>query len=558
MESTSPNTTVHKMTRVTSTESFSTSSSWSMLLHESPLHLQDEIDSDEGRQEEEGDNGDVEGHGQHEQQESSRAMFVVDLSPDEESDGYEFINLNNERKWPASGATESTAFDNSSSSNGGDLQGKEIASLSVTLNYDDDGSIIHNDDNNVDTFECSREQRFRDEGDHSTACTVTNVSECIDSNTNTDEETIPSVTKVTCIANDEILAKVIQEEEDYIYALNFATDNDININTTPLAYTSDENISLLGDVDNDVDISPHAISNCKAYRGRRHIPRAPHPWSQNKSHFNTELYDNAAAYLLLDKSMSAEEALRSAGFVDCNVKDLFLQKDISQLVFNLRQNASLYNLDINALTAAHIIRMTRSVNIRHAMQIVGFTNQDIAEKKERHKILQCLAFDDVMLDSSSAKTCMKLTTSAHLLAADRSLTTFAALKHAGFDDSEADDANHQKETKRRACEIRIQTSTAYDQNLSEDELHSHKELYSRLDNAAKFFVASNHSHDSCQLSIQKAMEYTGFDHNETKNSHYLLHVRMKARFLQRTLALSPTDQDLHIKNDDETHVHDLV
>ncbi len=127
------------------------------------------------------------------------------------------------------------------------------------------------------------------------------------------------------------------------------------------------------------------ISNCAAFQ--------PHPQAKPERCFNQELRDNAAAYLLLHNDMSVEEALRFTGFADSEVEDLLLQKDVSNLVFNLRQNALSNHDDCkNAMLAARTMKMMKSITIRTAMQRAGFSNQDIERLDQRYKVLQCLAF----------------------------------------------------------------------------------------------------------------------------------------------------------------------
>ncbi len=113
--------------------------------------------------------------------------------------------------------------------------------------------------------------------------------------------------------------------------------------------------------------------------------------------FEEEKRDDAVAYLLKNttKSMSTTFALKLAGFMDFEVSDPRLQKNVKEYVKILRQRSASHknhnHHPVKTQRAVEIIIKNSSITIRSAMKKATFSDFDLACFVQRLKVLECLA-----------------------------------------------------------------------------------------------------------------------------------------------------------------------
>ena len=122
--------------------------------------------------------------------------------------------------------------------------------------------------------------------------------------------------------------------------------------------------------------------------------------------YDLETRDNAVAQILLNRQVRIESALKSAGFSDCEASDVFLQRNIIDLVSEICNHGQrLKSCDIRVNLAARRLS-TKTTSIRKAMEIVGFLSHEIDCAQSRLHVLIDFFFNyAVSSESSTFITC---------------------------------------------------------------------------------------------------------------------------------------------------------
>jgi len=185
--------------------------------------------------------------------------------------------------------------------------------------------------------------------------------------------------------------------------------------------------------------------------------------------YDLEMRDNAVAQIILNchnRHFTVESTMKLAGFSDYEASDVFLQRNIIDLVSEIRSHGQqLKSYDKRfSLAACRLLR--KKTSIRKAMEPVGFFSRDINSVESRLLVLivfcaiiqkgsPIIDSGENIINAEETKE-TSLQKAAHLSVIE-GMTEGDALLSVGFTYHDAKDPLLCQEVKMRCCEIRLTT-----------------------------------------------------------------------------------------------------